>query len=79
MIEIEISETKYPGNPYACQIPRPKVEIFLEGFKELCNKTGMNKVSIGGLKGTGPIPTSLNFDDGTSVGILRMFKEIGFE
>lgn len=78
MIKIEIAETKYPGNPYACQILRPQVEMFLEGFKELCNKTGMHKIDIGGIKATGPIPTQLKFDDGTAVGVLRMFKEIGF-
>lgn len=78
MIKIEIAETKYPGNPYDCQIQRPRVEIFLEGFKELCSKTGMYKIDIGGIKATGPIPTQLKFDDGTAVGILRMFKEIGF-
>ena len=79
MIKIEIAETIYPGNPFACQIPRSQVNMFLDGFKELCNKTGMNKVDIGGIKATGPIPTRLNFDDGTSVGIMRMFKEIGFD
>ena len=79
MITIEIAETRYPGNPLACQIPRSQVDMFLEGFKELCNKTGMHKIDIGGIKATGPIPTCLNFDDGTSVGIMRMFKEIGFD
>ena len=78
MIKIEIAETIYPGNPFACQIPRSQVNMFLEGFKELCDKTGMHKVDIGGIQATGPIPTRLNFDDGTSVGIMRMFKEIGF-
>lgn len=78
MIKIEIAETKNPGNPYACQIRRSQVEMFLEGFKELCNKTGMHKIDIGGIKATGPIPTQLKFDDGTAVGVLRMFKEIGF-
>ena len=48
MIKIEIAETKNPGNPYACQIRRSQVEMFLEGFKELCNKTGMHKIDIGG-------------------------------
>lgn len=79
MITIEITETRYPGNPLACQIPRSQVDMFLEGFKELCNKTGMHKIDIGGIKATGPFPTCLNFDDGTSVGIMRMFKEIGFD
>jgi len=79
MIKIEIAETIYPGNPFACQITRSQVDMFLEGFKELCNKTGMHKVDIGGIKATGPIPTRLNFDDGTSVGIMRMFREIGFD
>ena len=79
MITIEIDDYKHPGNPWDCSKPKSQVNVFLEGFKELCNKTGMHKVDIGGIKATGPIPTCLNFDDGTSVGIMRMFKEIGFD
>ena len=79
MIKIEITETMYPGNPFVCQIPRSQVNMFLEGFKELCNKTGMHKVDMNGVKATGPIPTRLNFDDGSSIGIRRMFREIGFD
>lgn len=79
MITVIIDDYKHPADPYMCSIKRPNVDVFLEGFKQLCNKTGMHKVDINGLKVTGPIPTVLNFDDGTSVGVLRMFQEIGFD
>lgn len=79
MITIKIDDYKHPSNPWQCSTERPKVDVFIEGFKELCNKTGMHKIDISGIKATGPIPTKLNFDDGTYVGVLRMFQEIGFE
>ena len=78
MITIEIAETIYPGNPFACQIPKSQVELFLEGFKELCNKTGMHKVDTYAFGASCQIPTSLNFDDGTHIGMRRLFEEIGF-
>lgn len=78
MIKIEIYESKYPGNPQACQIPKSQVELFLDGFKELCNKTGMHKVDTYAFGTSGQIPTSLNFDDGTHIGMRRLFEEIGF-
>lgn len=78
MIKIEISETRYPGNPFACQIPCSQLDIFLEGFKELCNKTGMHKVNLTKVNNGVWVPTQLRFDDGTYVGISRLFEEIGF-
>ena len=79
MIEIKIHECKFTDNPLAAQKRLSQVEMFLEGFKELCNKTGMHKVDMGGIKATGPFPIRLNFDDGTYIGTIKMFQEIGFD
>ena len=51
---------------------------FIDGFTQLCNKCGMHEIDVGGL-GTAKFPTVLNFDDGTSIGITKLFEKIGFK
>ena len=81
MITIEIDDYKHPGNPWDCSRPKPQVEVFLDGFKQLCNKTRMNNITTYKLiyNGGGKIPIALKFDDGTSIGISRLFEESGFK
>ena len=82
MIEIKISEVLYPEDPCMCAKYRAQVEMFIDGFKELCEKTGMHNITTYKLFNNSnnkvKIPTELKFDDGSSVGILRIFEEIGF-
>lgn len=75
MVTINIAESKYADNPYDCAKKISDVEMFLDGFKQLCEKAKMKSVThtrIG-------LVTNLNFEDGTSVGIKRLFNEIGFD
>ena len=78
MIEIRISETLTPEDPRAAAIRRSDLDKFLDGFKKLCNSTNMHNIEIGGIN-TLKIPTKLKFDDGSSIGIMRLFEEIGFK
>ena len=78
MIEIKISEVLYPEDPNMCAKQRSQLEMFLEGFKELCNKTGMHNITTYEMYNKVKLPTELKFNDGTSIGILRLFEEIGF-
>lgn len=78
MITIEIDDYKHPSDPWACSTERPMVDVFVEGFKQLCDKTGMNKVDIGTIKNV-TFPSKLNFEDGTCIGSYRLFSEVGFE
>lgn len=86
MDTINVDENKYTDNPYNtscfnryfnndCVKKISDVEMFIDGFRQLCEKTKMKSVThtrIG-------IVTNLNFEDGTSVGIKRLFNEIGFD
>ena len=44
MIDIRIPEVYYSEDPKKSSILRSKTEIFIEGFKKLCESTGMNSV-----------------------------------
>lgn len=80
MITIEIDDYKHPDNPWDCSRHKSQAEIFIEGFNKLCEACDMNNITTyklihnGGVK----IPVVLKFDDGTSIGISRLFNEIGF-
>ena len=78
MIEIRISETLTPEDPRAAAIRRSDLDKFLDGFKKLCNSTNMHNISLGTLCGC-TFPAGLKFDDGSSIGIMRLFEEIGFK
>ena len=78
MIEIRISESIIPEDPNQPCIRLSECEKFLDGFRQLCQKTNMHNIDIYRLN-TIQIPTTLRFDDGTSVGIRRLFEEIGFK
>lgn len=77
MIEIRIPEVYYPEDPKKSSILRSKTEIFIEGFKKLCEATGMNSVITDKLLNV-TIVTQLKFDDGALIGLKRLFQEIGF-
>ena len=78
MIEIKIQEAKFPNNSFLNATPRSGYDKFVEGFKKLCVATGMNEISARKVYSS-KIPTILHFDDGTSIGISRLFDEIGFD
>ena len=78
MIEIKIAESYYSEDPNQAAILRSDCEKFIEGFKKLCNSTNMHNISLGTLCGC-TFPAALKFDDGTRIGINKLFKEIGFE
>ena len=44
MIEIRIPEVHYSEDQNQDPIKRSKMEIFTEGFKKLCDATGMYKI-----------------------------------
>jgi len=81
MIEIKSQTNIIPNNPCMACMPRSNAEVFIEGFNKLCEACGMNNITTykliynGGVK----IPTVLKFDDGTSIGISRLFNECGFK
>ena len=77
MIEIRISEAHYSEDKNQDPIKRSKMEIFIEGFKKLCEDTEMNSVITDKLLNV-TIVTQLKFDDGTLIGLKRLFQEIGF-
>ena len=79
MIEIKVSEFLYPEDPNMNAIQRSQMEMFLDGFKNLCEKTKMNNIHIWTFFNGVEIPTELNFNDGSSIGISRLFSELGFE
>lgn len=81
MIEIKLQTNIIPNDPYLSCPPRPKVEVFIEGFNKLCEACGMNNITTYKLinNGGGKIPTVLKFDDGTSIGISKLFDECGFK
>ena len=77
MIEIKIPEVYYTEDPNQASIKRSSHEIFIEGFKKLCEATGMNKISTDSiLKLT--IVSQLKFNDGSLIGTKRLFQEVGF-
>lgn len=77
MIQINIPESYTPDNPLCNQVVLSDCEKFIEGFKQLCKKTNMNIVDVEGIVSC-PIITKLHFEDGTYIGIRRLFEEIGF-
>lgn len=77
MIEIEIPEVYYGENPNQASTKRSSHEIFIEGFKQLCEATGMHNISVDTLLNL-TIISQLKFDDGSLIGTKRLFKEIGF-
>ena len=78
MIEIKIAEAYYSEDPNQAAILRSDCEKFVEGFKKLCNSTNMHNISLGTLCGC-TFPAGLKFDDGSHIGISRLFEEIGFK
>ena len=76
MIDIKISEnyTEEDGSV----IERSDIDKFINGFKQLCNKTNMHNVDVGGFKSC-PVITTLKFDDGSHIGIVKLFEMIGFD
>jgi len=57
---------------------RSDLDKFIAGFRELCKQTGMHNIVWGGFK-IAPVIVTLKFDDGESIGVNRLFKEIGFD
>lgn len=78
MITTETPEVTYTDNPHDGGTMPPDLDKFLIGFKKLCNITNMNNVTVNNIKNC-LIITRLNFDEGSSVGIMRLFEEIGFK
>ena len=77
MIEIRIPEVYCQEDSKKSSILRSKTEIFIEGFKKLCEATEMNSVIANRLLNV-TIVTQLKFDDGALIGLKRLFQEIGF-
>jgi len=77
MIEIKIPEVYFSEDPNQAVIQRSNLEIFIDGFKKLCDVTGMNEVNIDKILDA-PIISQLKFNDGSLIGIKRLFKAIGF-
>ena len=75
MIDIKISENY--TNEDGSIIEYSDVDKFINGFKQLCNKTNMHNVDVGGFKSC-PVITTLKFDDGSYIGISKLFEIIGF-
>lgn len=81
MIEIKLQTNIIPNDPCMACMPRSNAEIFIDGFNQLCEACGMNNITIHKLMHNDEIkiPTLLKFDDGTSIGISRLFDECGFK
>lgn len=75
MIDIKISENYTEEDGTVKKIS--DVKKFINGFKQLCNETNMHTVDVGGFKSC-PVITTLKFDDGSSIGISKLFDMIGF-
>jgi len=80
-MEIKLRTNIIPNDPCMACPPRPKVDVFIEGFNQLCQACGTNNITTYKLiyNGGAKIPTVLNFDDGTSIGISKLFDECGFK
>ena len=78
MIEIKIDEYTCPNDPLAAANKITDVDKFIDGFRKLCDACNMHNITISRFKNC-PIPTQLKFDDGTYIGLQRLFKEIGFK
>lgn len=76
MIEIKIPELYYSEDANQPAIKRPQVDMFIDGFNELCKKTGMTQVGYTIFGSV--IPTYLKFEDGCTIGIRALFERIGF-
>lgn len=80
MITINIGDTISTDNPNDVLRKRSSVDIFVEGFAKLCSATGMTQI----MHKQPPFMsfnmiTQLLFENGESIGINRLFKEIGFK
>ena len=78
MIEIRISESIYPEDPNLNAQRLSDCEKFIDGFHQLCQNCNMHNIDVSTLLSL-QIITKLNFDDGTSIGIQKLFEEIGFK
>lgn len=77
MIDIKIPEVYYSEDPKQPPIKRSEHEVFVEGFKKLCAATQMNKLNYNTLFDL-PIISQLIFEDGSMIGIRKLFEEVGF-
>lgn len=77
MIEIKIPEVYYSEDANQPPIKRPQLDIFIDGLKELCKKTGMTQLGYSVIFNS-KVPTYLKFEDGCTIGIRTLFEEIGF-
>ncbi len=77
MITLEIPEVTYTDSPNDPPKRMTDLDKFLIGFRKLCEVTSMSHADVGGFKAC-PIVTVLRFGDGTSIGIRRLFEEVGF-
>ena len=76
MLEIKIPELYYSEDANQPAIKRPQVDMFIDGFNELCKKTGMTQVGYTIFGSV--IPTYLKFEDDGIIGIRALFERIGF-
>ena len=75
MLTINIAETSYTDNPNDIGKKIVDVDKFIDGFKQLCKKTNLSEIDYIKLG----FVTCLKFKDGTSIGIKRLFREIGVD
>ena len=54
------------------------MEKFLYGFKELCKQCNMHTIAYSTFYNKLPFIKTLEFGDGSSIGIVRLFNECGF-
>lgn len=77
MIEIKINTHENPNDTLAPCRRRSQSEIFIEGFKKLCEATNIKDLTKLSMS-TYDIPLRLNFNDGTAIGMAVLFNEAGF-
>ena len=78
MIEIKLQTNIIPNDPRKACTSRPNVKVFVEGFNQLCEACGMTNITTSKFIHDGKVPIELKFNDGTSIGISRLFNECGF-
>jgi len=77
MIEIRIPEVYYPEDQNQVATPRSNLDIFIDGFKKLCEVSGMTKINLDKILDT-TVVTQLKFNDGSLIGTKKLFQTIGF-
>lgn len=77
MIEIRIPEVYYPEDQNQVATQRSNLDIFIDGFKKLCEVTGMNTINMDKILDA-TIVTQLKFNDGSLIGTKKLFQTIGF-